>query len=332
MMRKLFLFLLGLLFWGVAYSTPASILEHIIEPTEEQKTEFFRKAMRDPELYSYNPMQVGNVWYYVTDWFNPDMPDTPQYVGRTIIDSMYIEGNIYYKWGDGPLFGFWMRNIDDVTVLWGHHEAPWYNDLDEDLNTDILIHQDFNITNQDPTNPVTVWGLYGPIALDACYYEGSGWINIYGQISQYRDYIYSNVNGCFVYSVRWIRGFGPVSFMTDESCAYLVGCIINGSHFGSTANEDETTTEVNSINIHVYPNPSQGGFYIQYQIPLRYADSILRVYNLRGQVVLQKTLFGSGEYHWDGRDEKQNRLASGIYLIQIVSTQGISTIKKVTVK
>jgi hypothetical protein len=92
-MRKLSLFLLGLLIWGAAYSTPVSIIQYNVEPTEEQKTEFFSKAMRDPELYSYNPMQVGNVWYYVTDWFNPDMPDTPQYVGRTIIDSMYIEGN-----------------------------------------------------------------------------------------------------------------------------------------------------------------------------------------------------------------------------------------------
>ncbi len=76
-MSKMFLFLIGLLLWGAAYATPASILQYKIEPTEEQKSEFFRKAAEDPDLYTYNPLQMGNVWWYTTHWVGNSIVDPP---------------------------------------------------------------------------------------------------------------------------------------------------------------------------------------------------------------------------------------------------------------
>ncbi|MEN6444888.1 MAG: T9SS type A sorting domain-containing protein [Candidatus Cloacimonas sp.] len=120
--------------------------------------------------------------------------------------------------------------------------------------------------------------------------------------------------------------------MTDESYTYLVGCIINGTHFGSTANEDETTTEVNKINLNVYPNPSQQGFDIFYNIPKKYDVSKLTIYNLRGQKVLQAEVSGLGVFHWDGRDTMQNKLASGVCFAKVNILLGQSSSTKLTLK
>lgn len=220
MMRKLFLFLLGLLLWGAAYSTPASILQYKVEPTQEQKAEFLRKASKDPELYSYNPMHIGNVWWYITDWLNPDEPHYPPHKGREIVDSTFIEGSKYYRFSPhyGDLQDFWLRNIGDLTMLWDHHDL--YDDL----------------------------------------------------------------------------------------------------------------PAIDDIRLNVYPNPSQQGFDISYNIPIKYDESRLTIFNLRGQKVLQADVRGSGVYHWDGRNTMQNQLAKGVYLIKISTSLGQSTSKKLTLK
>ena len=335
-MRKLFLFLLGLLLWGAAYSDPASIFQYKIEPTEGQKAEFFRKAREDPELYSYNPMHIGNVWWYVTYWHNPYEPDSQPYKGREIVDSTFINGNKYYRFNPhyGSLQDFWLRNIGDVTMLWDHHDI--YNDLDDNPNTDFLINEDFTITTHNPDDPclLWIWTLYNPYFPFGCYLVDTGWIHYYGQITQYRQHNYIPLGGDMFYTTIWIRGFGPVYRATDEADVNLYGCIINGTSYGEipSSNDDFNIPAIDDILLNVYPNPSQQGFDISYNIPKEYGVSKLTIYNLRGQKVLQAEVRGSGVFHWDGRDTMQNKLASGIYLIQIVSTQGMNSIRKVTVK
>ena len=336
MMRKLFLFLLGLLLWGAAYSDPASIFQYKIEPTEGQKAEFFRKARKDPELYSYNPMHVGNVWWYVTYWHNPYEPDSQPYKGREIVDSTFINGNKYYRFNPhyGSLQDFWLRNIGDVTMLWDHHDI--YNDLDDNPNTDFFFFFYFTITTHNPDDPclLWIWTLYNPYFPFGCYLVDTGWIHYYGQITQYRQHNYIPLGGDMFYTTIWIRGFGPVYRATDEADVNLYGCIINGTSYGEipSSNDDFNIPAIDDILLNVYPNPSQQGFDISYNIPKEYGVSKLTIYNLRGQKVLQAEVRGSGVLHWDGRDTMQNKLASGIYLIQIVSTQGMNSIRKVTVK
>ena len=336
MMRKLFLFLLGLLLWGAAYSDPASILQYKIEPTEEQKAEFFRKARKDPELYSYNPMHVGNVWWYVTYWHNPYEPDSQPYKGREIVDSTFINGNKYYRFNPhyGSLQDFWLRNIGDVTMLWDHHDI--YNDLDDNPDTDFLINEDFTITTHNPDDPclLWIWTLYNPYFPFGCYLVDTGWIHYYGQITQYRQHNYIPLGGDMFYTTIWIRGFGPVYRATDEADVNLYGCIINGTSYGEipSSNDDFNIPAIDDILLNVHPNPSQQGFYISYNIPKEYDVSKLTIYNLRGQKVLQEEVRGSGVFHWDGRDTMQNKLASGIYFAKVNTLLGQSTSTKLTLK
>jgi len=84
--------------------------------------------------------------------------------------------------------------------------------------------------------------------------------------------------------------------------------------------------------IQCYPNPSQQGFDISYDIPNKQGVSQLTIYNLRGQKILRTEVRDSGVFHWDGRDALQNKLPSGVYLIKIDTLPGQSTTTKLTLK
>ena len=89
-----------------------------------------------------------------------------------------------------------------------------------------------------------------------------------------------------------------------------------------------------------YPNPFNPSTTIQFTIPGSDQDvsvpATLRVYNLRGALV--KTLYsgdiGPGQYtmHWDGKTERGEKVASGIYLYRLQTGDFSSTKKMVVVK
>jgi hypothetical protein len=132
-MKKLLLFLLGLLFLGAAYSTPSSILQNKIEPTKEQKAEFLGKVNKDPELNSYNPLQVGNKWWR-------SLSAGEHQLVREVVDSTEINGKVYYEvvglFGSGN--NRWIRNEGDITYAYDEF------DYDNNPNTNEIVHEDFS--------------------------------------------------------------------------------------------------------------------------------------------------------------------------------------------
>lgn len=335
MMRKLSLFLLGLLLWGAAYSTPASILQYKIEPTEAQKAEFFRKASKDPELYSYNPMHVGNVWWYERDWDNPEEPEGPAFVGREIVDSLSIEGDIHYliRGGLGAPNGFWVRNVGDVTILWDHHNEAIYDDLDNNPETNFLNNEDFSITGETPDEATHVWSLYWPTFPFGCYLVDSGWIDYFGCTTQFRLYNYFPPYGDAFYSLMWVRGFGPVFLETEWGQAYLVACRINSVTYGDvpSANNDEITQTIPDIKLNATPNPSQYNFVIYYEIPLKYQKVQLQIFNMRGQIVRDVSVQDTGNFLWNCKDMNDIKVPSGLYFIKIKTSDGLGRVIKITV-
>jgi hypothetical protein len=91
--------------------------------------------------------------------------------------------------------------------------------------------------------------------------------------------------------------------------------------------------EYESSVISVHPNPVRNSASIGYCIP-ESGSVILFVYNTRGQKVRELTntslAKGSHTVAWDGKDDQQGRVASGIYFIRLESA-GQSAVRKVLV-
>jgi hypothetical protein len=104
---------------------------------------------------------------------------------------------------------------------------------------------------------------------------------------------------------------------------------------GGVAGEPVYNGKYFSQNIQAYPNPFIISTNIRYQVSATQFMS-LKVYNISGQLV--KTVFSGmqqpGIYNamWDGRDDNNSNVASGIYLVaagygQRIKTQKITKLK-----
>lgn len=80
------------------------------------------------------------------------------------------------------------------------------------------------------------------------------------------------------------------------------------------------------LRLSVYPNPFRGqlGIELKDSAP---GQAIVEVFDLRGRRVRSLTPAGDSAWTWDGRDDKGQRLASGVYVIR-ASSGGQSTVRK----
>ena len=95
--------------------------------------------------------------------------------------------------------------------------------------------------------------------------------------------------------------------------------------------EDQTTTEPQTFSLaQNYPNPFNSGTVIAFALPAN-SDVRLAVYNLQGQNVatLVEGTRHAGTYtvNWDGRDESEGELASGVYLYRLAVYAQVETRK-----
>jgi hypothetical protein len=126
-------------------------------------------------------------------------------------------------------------------------------------------------------------------------------------------------------------------FSTNElmNCVNVICCTDSGAYF--TCNIMQS--EINNVSrflpqefklIQNYPNPFNPETTIRFELPRNFHIT-LEIYNLLGQKIV--TLFngnkatGSYSLKWDGKDQKGNDVASGIYFYKLVADD-FSQIKK----
>jgi len=81
-----------------------------------------------------------------------------------------------------------------------------------------------------------------------------------------------------------------------------------------------------ALSLRAYPNPFDSRVDLELSVP---KDDNLRIniYNIRGQLVrkLGDSKYGYGVHHltWDGRDKAGALCADGIYLMELLSSEGV---------
>ncbi|MBL7085719.1 MAG: T9SS type A sorting domain-containing protein, partial [Candidatus Cloacimonetes bacterium] len=77
-----------------------------------------------------------------------------------------------------------------------------------------------------------------------------------------------------------------------------------------------------------YPNPFRTSTTICFSIPRGTKKAKIRIYNIKGQLVKQLSIFNSqlnweqSSIEWDGKDENGRKLSSGIYFYKLSASGG----------
>ncbi len=107
--------------------------------------------------------------------------------------------------------------------------------------------------------------------------------------------------------------------------------------FSSVSNEDNNNAQVVNLNLEQnYPNPFNPTTTIKFNLTKDTKDVELAVYNLKGQKVktLVKDNFNQGSYSfvWNGDNEQDNAVASGVYFYKLKAGDRTETKKMVLMK
>jgi hypothetical protein len=117
--------------------------------------------------------------------------------------------------------------------------------------------------------------------------------------------------------------------------------IINSATmYGLPGGNDNENNEVGLPTLHLtnYPNPFNPSTTISYKLPANVANPIIEIFNIKGERIRElkiKNLSATvdsqckvGTSTWDGTDQAQNKVSSGVYLYRIKSDEGVLISKK----
>jgi hypothetical protein len=100
-MKRLLLFLILITWFVYAIGIPAFIQKNKINLTPEQEAAYQRKVQKRPDEYTFNPMHVGDKWWYHDSDGHLDC-------GKTVVADTIINNIQMFKHSS---FGFTMKAI-----------------------------------------------------------------------------------------------------------------------------------------------------------------------------------------------------------------------------
>ncbi|MCD4819168.1 MAG: T9SS type A sorting domain-containing protein [Candidatus Cloacimonetes bacterium] len=212
-----------------------------------------------------------------------------------------------------------------------------------ELKSFLEVHNvDFGIIFTDPYWSSQAWEE--DIYTDSFYYERTmNWVNFVndGNIepdhSIFQSWIYP------VYSTGYGPNEIPINLPEYDLSVYSHTRLINEatSIFVGVDPEASTDLPMNSVLHQNYPNPFNPSTTISFKISSRvldqnltrdYKDAKIEIYNLKGQKVkkleIRNLKLGINEVVWNGKDDNNKSVSSGIYLYQLKAGNVFSETKK----
>lgn len=314
----LILMLLGLI--ACCCSIPAFLQNNRIDLTPEQKAAFEQKVRERPDSLSFNPLQVGNKW-----WYRVEGEGNPVFVGREVVDSMSINNHLYFRvTGFGAGSNYWIRNVGDSVLVYDQYDA------DNNPNTLELVNEDFTIVNQ--TMVYHNFSNFGNGPWQCLLFD-EGYLSVYGipAYLKWYQYYYPGQHVSLTL-IQWARGFGLMSLNIEDNFIYAVACRINNIMYGDTSvlNNDSVTEA--GIGLTCYPNPFIYGVDIKYELPRGTNEGILEIVNVKGQRIKSNQLLGSGNIFWNGTDANGKSVSSGVYFYKLTTPERVITKKMIMLK
>ncbi|NUM72182.1 MAG: T9SS type A sorting domain-containing protein [Ignavibacteriaceae bacterium] len=288
-------------------------------PVLSQIPEKGSSSQNDTLLPHYNPLHLGNKWYY----YNSDYND---WIKKEVLSDTVVNGLRYFKVNSfASYLGFgtiieYERNDENT----GTNYKLDIHDLDKDGSTDDEVMTD-SINVPDHTR-YTSWRfvMEQPFAQDHSTFVKDKFQGvIFGQAVILRDLFWVEV---FLEATISDK-FGVVRFAPELAPYYsLKGCIIDGVHYGNTTGIEDKIAEQKGYQLYPnYPNPFNPETVIRFSIPERVSVKGT-VFSSTGErvAVLQEGEMepGSHSLNFNGKG-----LSSGVYIFRLEAGGYNKTIK-----
>ncbi len=269
-----------------------------------------------PELTSYLPLQIGNVWNY--GWFEID------HVSH-ISDTIMVGDIVYYNYRDSAIIPIqytsykylrWdstgylkyqsNRNWIDFTQAVGDTLIVYYADLDSSYYCNQIILS-------DTSTIITPAGTF-----DSCLVVLFDNPDIWDDERTY----------------SFAPGVGIVAFNFDlhpPTSGILLSAIVNGQIL--TVDEPELINDF--ILLDNYPNPFNPTTTILFNIPV-HSFITMSIYDIRGEkirtLLSERRVIGFGKVIWDGTNDFGQQASTGMYFYQIKTGSFVQTKKMILLK
>ncbi len=249
-------------------------------------------------------LTTGNAWNF--HWFSG--PDSGTYTITAIGDTL-INGHVYQQIGSGffrcdSSQVFTKNTINSPEYLL--YDLNW--ELDQQVNINGMI---YTVTDKGIMNFFQYYGLQYIIVY---------WGNEY----DYTTYTFTEVFGQ-IYKDHW-------DFMSEFGYTKeLIGAQIDNTIYGTIVSSDDVLVEQSAILLQNYPNPFNPSTTIEFSIQ-NDSKVELSIYTIKGQTV--KTLVnnyyhkGNHSIMWNGNDDSDELVSSGIYFYKLKMNGKTEVVKK----
>lgn len=256
----------------------------------------WRYESRAPSLDEYFPLQVGNWWTFSKS------------LTETIIDTVRINDSLYFQFDQfRHIPHALLRMTSDNTLLIRAHDS-------EQMWLDFAA----NIGDSWPVKtPLSEWSVHLESKTDTITVPAGTFTNCYRFWFQF--------NGADNDWLEWYApGVGPVKRILYGFAVIeypLTSAFVNGYYLPTKIDKPPKASQPDKFYLYPnYPNPFTATTIISFDLP--HSTSVtIEIYNLLGKKVrtlrLEQKAAGRFEVQWDGKDEWDQVVASGIYFCRL---------------
>ncbi len=240
--------------------------------------------------------------------------------GETLTGTISPKLKLYDNEKDYTLHG-WIRTRNaqsaNITIRYFSSRNSYYPISSEDISTDLSGVNPWGWYYKELDPPSNAW--YYDIRLSFTGNTGSmsqAWFDNVGLIewtpwqSEAALQEVMHPNNYYWFQVR------------TEECVKSLNCRLTETAYHEPLARRHHDRTPSLLPANIYPNPFNPSTSISFEIP-QSATTSVKIYNVKGQLVCnlvdEELSAGRHQYTWDGRDNDERTVASGIYFFRIVS-------------